>query len=147
MISIKRLHLGLLLVSFFVLTFNNLSIADEAVYRKTLKNGLIILAKEGNSKDLVSISVAIKAGPSTEGEYTATGISHLVEHLVFKGTTTRKVGDIEKEIRSYGGFINGTVSHDTTTYEVTVPVKYYTQALSILKDMLCLLYTSDAADE
>ncbi|MDP2929415.1 MAG: pitrilysin family protein [Candidatus Omnitrophota bacterium] len=136
MISIKRLRLCLLLASLFVSTFNNLSIADEAVYRKTLGNGLIILAKELGAKDLVSINIAIKAGLSSEEEYTASGISHLVEHLVFKGTATRKVGDIEKEIRSYGGLINGTVSHDTTTYEVTVPAKYYTEALSVLKDML-----------
>ena len=136
MISIKRLHSGLLLASLFVFTFNNISIADEAVYRKTLENGLVILAKESNAKDLVSINIAVKAGLSSEEEYTASGISHLIEHLVFKGTATRKVGDIEKEIRSYGGLMNGSVSHDTTTYEVTIPVKYYTQALSILKDML-----------
>ena len=136
MISIKRLHSGLLLVLLFVFIFNNLSVADEAVYRKTLGNGLIILAKESNAKDLVSINIAIKAGVLSEEEYTASGISHLVEHLVFKGTATRRTGDIEKEIHSYGGFINGAVSRDTTTYEVTVPAKYYTEVLSILKDML-----------
>lgn len=136
MISRERLHLRLLLTTILVFTLNSLSIADEAVYRKTLENGLVILAKESPPKDLVSINITIKAGPSSEEEYTASGISHLVEHLVFKGTVSRKVGDIEKEIRSYGGLINGAVSHDTTTYEVTVPVKYFTQSLSVLKDML-----------
>jgi len=135
-ISIERLRSKLLLTVILVFTLNSLSIADEAVYRKTLENGLIILAKESPPKDLVSINITIKAGPSLEEEYTASGISHLVEHLVFKGTVSRKTGDIEKEIRSYGGFINGAVSHDTTTYMVSVPVKYFTQALSVLKDML-----------
>ena len=136
MISIERLHLRLLLTAILVFALNSFSIADEAVYRKTLENGLIILAKESPPRDIVSINIMIKAGPSSEEEYTASGISHLVEHLLFKGTTLRKAGDIEKEIRSYGGIINGAVSHDTTTYDVTVPVKYYTQTLSVLKDML-----------
>jgi zinc protease len=135
-ISIERLHSRLLLTAVLIFTINCLSIADEAVYRKTLENGLIILAKESPPKDFVSINITIKAGPSSEEEYTASGISHLLEHLVFKGTVSRKVGDIEKEIRSYGGLINGSVSHDTTTYELTVPVKYFTQGLSVLKDML-----------
>lgn len=136
MISKKRLYLRLLLTAILAFALNSLSVADEAVYRKTLDNGLIILAEESPPRDLVSINITIKAGPSSEEEYTASGISHLVEHLVFKGTASRKSGDIEKEIRSYGGLINGAVSHDTTTYQVTVPVKYFTQALSVLKDML-----------
>ncbi|MDP3730793.1 MAG: pitrilysin family protein [Candidatus Omnitrophota bacterium] len=136
MISTERLHLRIALTVILVFVLSSFSIADEAVYRKTLENGLVILAKESPPKDLVSINIIIKAGPSSEEEYTASGISHLVEHLVFKGTASRKTGDIEKEIRSYGGLINGAVSHDTTTYEVTVPVKYFTQSLSVLKDMI-----------
>jgi Predicted Zn-dependent peptidases len=135
-ISVERLHLRLLLVVILVFSLNSISVADEAVYRKTLDNGLVVLAKECSPRDLVSINITVKAGPSSEEEYTASGISHLVEHLLFKGTTLRKVGDIEKEIRSYGGVINGSVSHDITTYEVTVPVKYFTNVLPILKDML-----------
>lgn len=131
-----RLRLKLLLISLFVFTFYSICIADEAVFRKTLENGLTVLVKESAVKDLVSINIAVKAGSSCEEEYTASGISHLVEHLVFKGTSARKVGDIEKEIRSYGGIINGGVSHDITTYDVTVPGRYYTQTLSLLKDML-----------
>ncbi len=136
MISTERLHSRLLLTIVLLFALNSLSTADEAVYRNVLDNGLIVLVKESPPNNLVSINITIKTGPSSEEEYTASGISHLVEHLVFKGTAQRKMGEIEKEIRSYGGLINGSVSHDTTTYEVTVPVKYFTQALSVLKDML-----------
>jgi len=135
-ISTERLRLRLLLTVILVLTLNSLSVADEAVYRKTLENGLVILAKESPPKNLICVNITVKTGPSSEEEYTASGISHLVEHLLFKGTALRKAGDIEKEMRSYGGLINGAVSNDTTTYEVTVPVKYFTQVLSVLKDML-----------
>ncbi|MCX5666562.1 MAG: insulinase family protein, partial [Candidatus Omnitrophica bacterium] len=132
----REIAFRLLLTAILLCTLNSLSIADEAVFRKTLENGLVILVKESPPRDLVSINITIKAGPSSEEEYTASGISHLVEHLVFKGTVSRKVGDIEKEIRSYGGLINGSVSHDTTTYAVTLPAKYFTQGLSVLKDMI-----------
>jgi len=132
----REIAFRLLLTAILVFTLCSLSIADEAVYRKTLENGLIILIKESPPKELVSINITIKTGPSSEEEYTASGISHLVEHLVFKGTASRKTGDIEKEMRSYGGLINGSVSHDTTTYEVIIPVKYFTQGLAVLKDML-----------
>jgi Predicted Zn-dependent peptidases len=132
----REIAFRLLLTAILVFALNSLSIADEAVYRKTLESGLIILAKESPPKDLVSINITIRTGPSSEEEYTASGISHLVEHLVFKGTASRKAGDIEKEMRSYGGLMNGAVSHDTTTYEALVPVKYFTQSLAVLKDML-----------
>jgi zinc protease len=135
-ISTERLHSRLLLTVILVLALNSLCVADEAVFRKTLDNGLIILAKESPPRDLISINITVKAGPSTEEEYTASGISHLVEHLLFKGTALHKSGAIEEEMRSYGGIMNGAVSHDVTTYTVTVPVKYFTQALSVLKDML-----------
>ncbi len=132
----REIAFRLLLTAILVFILNSLSIADEAVYRKTLDNGLVILVKESPPRDLVSINIIIKAGPSSEEEYTASGISHLVEHLVFKGTVSRKVGVIEKEIRSYGGLINGAVAHDTTTYELTLPAKYFTQGVSVLKDMI-----------
>lgn len=56
--------------------------------------------------------------------------------MVFKGTGTRPAGQIEKEIKSYGGFINGFVSQDITDYRVTVPSQYLDKALVILRDML-----------
>jgi hypothetical protein len=54
-ISIERSHLRLLLTTILLFALNSLSIADEAVYRKTLENGLVILAKESPPRDLVSI--------------------------------------------------------------------------------------------
>ena len=63
-------------------------------------------------------------------------MSHLVEHMLFKGTRTRKIGDIEKELKSYGGSINGSASPDLTEVNVTVLSKHLPETLAILKDML-----------
>ncbi|MCM8761466.1 MAG: insulinase family protein, partial [Candidatus Omnitrophica bacterium] len=108
----------------------------EAVSMKVMDNGLTILAKRSRPDKLVAVDVKIRAGESTEGEYLGTGISHLVEHMVFKGTSSRGVGDIEREVKSYGGIINGSVSKDMTDYRIVLPSKYFPQALSILSDML-----------
>lgn len=108
----------------------------EAVSKIILENGLVILAKDTSPENLVAIDVKIRAGSSLEEEYLGSGISHLVEHMLFKGTPTRGPGQIEKEIKSYGGLINGSTSQDLTEYNVIVRAEYAPQALSLLKDML-----------
>ena len=131
----KRLAWKLFLVS-LVFLFNAISFANEAVSSKHLESGLTILVKESPPKNLVAINVTIKAAPLYEEEYLGSGISHLVEHMLFKGTRLRKPGDIEKEMRSYGGLINGSVSSDLTNYQIIVPSIYFPKAISLLKDML-----------
>ena len=95
------------------------------------------MASEGASDGLVAIHVAVRAGPISEHQYLGSGISHLIEHMLFKGTKTRGPGDIEKEIKSYGGIMNAAVSPDMAYYELVVPSGHLNDALSLLKDMLC----------
>ncbi|MFA6142279.1 MAG: pitrilysin family protein [Candidatus Omnitrophota bacterium] len=114
----------------------NVGLPDKAVTRTTLDNGLTLLVEERPPEGLVAIDVKILAGSGDEAEYLASGISHLVEHMVFKGTETRGAGQIEKEIKSYGGLINGSVSQDITDYRVTIPSQYLDKGLTILQDML-----------
>ena len=109
---------------------------DEAVTKKILDNGLTILAQYAPPQGLVAIDVKIRAGSSIEGEYLGSGMSHLVEHMIFKGTASRGAGVIEKEIKSYGGILNGSTSNDDTDFYIVLPAKYLPQALTILKDML-----------
>lgn len=136
MISVKSHTLRLLLLILFALSVNEILFADEAVFKKNFENGLLLLVKESPPKNLVSINVSVKAAPIYEEEYTGSGISHFVEHMLFKGTGTRKPQDIEKEVRSYGGIIDGSVSSDVADYSITVPCEYFPNALAILKDML-----------
>lgn len=131
-----------LLLAFFTTAFilfsqntGESAVQNEAVIRKVLDNGLTVLVKESDPKGLVAVEVQIIAGSSFEGVSYAKGISHMVEHMLFKGTGSRKPGDIEREIKSYGGFINGAVSQDTAEYRVVVPSEYLPKTLAVLKDM------------
>ncbi|MFA4981553.1 MAG: pitrilysin family protein [Candidatus Omnitrophota bacterium] len=114
----------------------NIDLPSEAVSKKILENGLTVLSVHVPAEKLAAIHATISAGSSSEDEYMGSGITHFVEHMVFKGTGKRGVGDIEKEIKSYGGIVNGSTSQDLTDYYIVVPAKYLKEALAILKDML-----------
>ncbi len=94
------------------------------------------MAVRTRPQDPVAIYVKVMAGSSLEAEYLGSGISHLVEHMLFKGTKTRGPGEIEKEVKSYGGFTNGSVGPDITDFHVTVGPEYFPQGMALLKDML-----------
>lgn len=101
-----------------------------------LDNGLVILAARTPAEDLVTLDIKILAGSAAEGRYLGSGISHFVEHMVFKGTRSRGPGEIDKEVKSLGGIINGSSSMDLVNYHITLPSKGLPSALAILKDML-----------
>lgn len=103
---------------------------------KTMDNGLVVLASRTPAQGIVTVDVKVLAGSSREGRYLGSGISHLVEHMLFKGTATRGPGTIEREVRSLGGVMNGSVSPDLADYHITLPAENLPQALAILKDML-----------
>lgn len=122
-----------------------LSAPSPPVNRKILDNGLTVLLKEVHRMPVVSVMAYVKTGSAHEGEWTGSGISHAVEHMLFKGTETRGVGEIEQEIRSYGGDINAFTTHDTTAYTLVVHRDHYKKALALLAD--CLMHARfDAAE-
>jgi zinc protease len=106
------------------------------IKRATLENGMVVLVKENYNQPLVALFLCVRTGSANEGKLVNSGITHFVEHMVFKGTKNRKPTDIFKEIESYGGIINAVTSYDYTGYKVTVPKKFATSALKILADMV-----------
>ncbi|MCK4462941.1 MAG: insulinase family protein, partial [Candidatus Omnitrophica bacterium] len=68
-----------------------------------LNNGLTVIIKPISGEDIVSIHAKIKAGLSSENEFTGTGITHFIEHMIFKGTKKRSALQIAKEFDSIGG--------------------------------------------
>ncbi|MFC2149756.1 M16 family metallopeptidase, partial [Candidatus Auribacterota bacterium] len=85
---------------------------------------------------VASIEVWVKTGSVTEGRYESSGISHFVEHMLFKGTEKRGVGEISKEIQQYGGEINAHTSYDYTVYSVDIDSSKFLNACEILSDAL-----------
>ena len=83
----------------------------------------------------VSLGVWIGIGGRHEKRKN-TGISHLVEHMLFKGTESRGVKDLKQAIEGVGGAFNGFTSEEVTCYMVKVPAKYLELGLDVLSDMV-----------
>ena len=101
-----------------------------------LDNGLRAIVKEDHRNPIVVFSVFIDSGSASEGEYSGTGISHLIEHMLFKGTQKYPVGSIEDILNKYGGSIEGYTSYDYTGYSITILKDHLDIALDILKEMI-----------
>jgi zinc protease len=102
--------------------------------RYVLDNGMVVILEEIHTAPVVALQVWVKAGSITEGEYSGSGISHYIEHMLFKGTQKRGVGEIDREIRGLGGEIGGYTSFDRTVYHIVVPSGHFVTALDVLAD-------------
>jgi zinc protease len=107
-----------------------------APYAKTVfDNGLTVVVKEVHSAPIVAVDTWVGAGARNESPKMA-GISHFIEHMLFKGTKKRKVGEIGKAIQSVGGYLNAATSLDYTHYYVVVPSDYSKLALEVQADAI-----------
>jgi zinc protease len=100
-----------------------------------LKNGLTVIVREQQAMPLTSITTFIKAGYFDEDDRIS-GISHVIEHMYFKGTSKRAVGDIARETQSLGGYLNAYTYYDRTVYHTVVPSENTKRALDIQADAL-----------
>lgn len=103
--------------------------------KTTLDNGLTIIVKEVHTTPLATVDIWVGTGAIHETPEEA-GISHFFEHMLFKGTTTRGVGQISREIQAVGGYLNAATSLDTTHYYVVVPSEAIHLALDVEADAI-----------
>ncbi|MBI4778302.1 insulinase family protein, partial [Candidatus Desantisbacteria bacterium] len=106
----------------------------EKTERVVLDNGLVLVLRQVHTAPLVAAQSWVKAGSLHEGEYLGSRISHLVEHMLFKGTKRRGVGDIGRQVSSAGGEMGGYTSMDRTVYHMVMPKDKVEIALDILAD-------------
>lgn len=108
--------------------------ASEAKLRRFfLPNGLEVLVKEDHARKVAALQLWVKVGSADETD-AERGISHLIEHMAFKGTERRGLGKIAAEIEGLGGDINAYTSWDETVFHVVVPAHATKQGLDILLD-------------
>src|ERR1051326_2301053 len=100
-----------------------------------LKNGLTVIIHEQQAVPLVSIDTYVKAGYFDEDDRLS-GISHVIEHMLFKGTAKRPVGQIAQETHGLGGYLNAYTYYDRTVYHTEVPAENMKKALDIQADAL-----------
>ncbi|HEY8344950.1 MAG TPA: pitrilysin family protein [Bacillota bacterium] len=112
---------------------------EESIFapftRVTLENGLTIIVKEMHFAPIVAVDIRVGVGSAYEPPELR-GISHFVEHMFFKGTKRRQVGEIAREIKAVGGYINAGTSLDTTDYYVVAPSAYTDLVLDVTADAL-----------
>jgi zinc protease len=99
----------------------------------SLDNGLQYILEERKGTGVVAVQVWVKTGSMYEEGKTA-GITHFIEHLIFKGTEKVKSNEMASRIESLGGNINAFTSHDNTVYHIVVPKDAFEEGFSILID-------------
>jgi zinc protease len=107
----------------------------DGVRREVLPNGLTLLVQEDRSAPVVAVVTHVKAGFFDEPDRWL-GISHVLEHMFFKGTTRRGVGAIARETKSAGGYLNASTTYDHTTYFAVLPASGLAEAVDIQADAL-----------
>ena len=106
----------------------------ENFHKKVLKNGLTILFEKRNLP-IVSVVIAVRTGGIHES-MEKKGISHFIEHMLYKGTPTRDAKKIAEEIEKNGGILNGFTDEIITAYWCKMPSKHLKVALEVLSDMI-----------
>ena len=108
-------------------------IAPESVHRRTLTNGLKALVRRDISAPVVAIVTYVAAGYFDETD-DVVGIAHVLEHMYFKGTPTRGVGEIARQTKAVGGYLNAATIYDHTMYYAVAPSSGFEAALEIQAD-------------
>jgi zinc protease len=98
-----------------------------------LQNGLTVIVREQNAVPLVSITTLVKVGYFDEPDEIS-GISHVIEHMFFKGTSNRGVGQVALETRGLGGTLNAYTTYDRTVYHVVAPAANAVPTMEIQAD-------------
>jgi zinc protease len=117
------------------------TLAPETIVRTRLANGLTVLVRRDDSAPVVAIVTHVKAGYFDETD-DIVGIAHVLEHMYFKGTPTRGVGEISKATKSAGGYLNAGTIYDYTSYYTVLPSSGFIAGLEIQADA----YASSAID-
>jgi zinc protease len=101
--------------------------------RLQLDNGLTIVLHEHRAAPVAAVQLWLGVGARDESEAEA-GLSHFIEHLLFKGTPTRGPGVIDQTISGLGGEMNAATSQDFTYYHIVLPARHLDTALEVMAD-------------
>ena len=102
--------------------------------REALPNGLVLITQEHRAADVVAVQLWVRVGGRDESAEEL-GLSHYLEHMLFKGTPTRPPGSIDTLLEGLGGTSNAFTSYDYTHYDVVVPARALRTAVELLADM------------
>lgn len=104
------------------------------IKKHTLDNGIRIVMEKIDYVKSASIGIWVNVGSNNENEET-NGLSHFIEHMLFKGTENRKANEIAEDIDNLGGQLNAFTSKECTCFYVKVLDENIKDAVDILSDM------------
>ena len=108
-------------------------IDPASVQRTVLPNGLTVILRSDHSAPVVAVVTHVKAGYFDETD-DIVGIAHVLEHMFFKGTQRRAVGEIAKQTKASGGYLNAHTIYDNTAYFTVLPSSGLDAGLDIQAD-------------
>src|SRR5213596_1941536 len=101
-----------------------------------LPNGLTMIVQEDHSAPVASVQAWCATGSINEDQHLGAGLSHILEHMLFKGTKTRSTNEIAQKVQDVGGYINAYTSFDRTVFWIDVPKDGVGTALEVLSDAM-----------
>ena len=134
-------HVGLVLILLVVTwgcsasrTVQRPTSRGGAPTRHVLANGIPVVIQEHRGSDVVALQLWVRAGARDETA-SELGLAHYLEHMLFRGTTSRPRGFIERDVEGVGGRMNAGTSWDYTFYYVTLPARRLVPGLEMLADI------------
>lgn len=115
-------------------TLDVLRESNEHLRRVVLDNGMVCLIKQDASAPVVAVQIWVGSGSIHEGRWLGAGLSHYMEHMIFKGTPTRGPSEITKEIDDAGGEINAYTAQDRTVFHADLPSRSWKVGVDVLAD-------------
>jgi zinc protease len=108
---------------------------QEGLLQTTLPNGLRVVLIEDHSAPVVALNVWVRTGSAEETD-PESGMAHVFEHMLFKGTERRAVGEIASTVEAAGGDINAFTSYDMTVYHITMAARDAAVGVDVLADAI-----------
>ena len=106
----------------------------QAPVRHVLPNGVRIIIQEFRSSEVVAVQLWVRAGGRDEAALEL-GLAHYLEHMLFKGTTTRPRGFVDRDVEAVGGRMNAGTSLDYTFYHAVLPAPRAVATIEMLADI------------
>ena len=100
-----------------------------------LKNGVQALILENHSAPVVALQVWVKAGSADETD-SLSGVAHLIEHMMFKGSEKFPSGELSSRIEAKGGQLNAFTTNDFTVYHVTISSRFFETGMELFSDAI-----------
>src|ERR1700756_4590214 len=108
---------------------------DDAIQLTRLPSGLTVVTERMDRVETISIGAYVASGSRNES-LEENGVAHFLEHMAFKGTTTRSAAEIAEEVEAVGGHINAYTAREQTAYYVKVLKEDTPLGVDITADIL-----------